>query len=236
MLRHSHSMMNHQDKNSQIFIKKMMRFQIRAVCVSLFLVLFHCCKYWRTLPAPFYRRGIKCCSTSNTWTTEQGWHVNIEWVLLRHFSHPMLIFALFISISFHRSAAHQFPVTCSQRKTGQRWHVNNCEHWKISALLVAIPCQQTVSTNFLRAQSRCNRQTHKVLTSHTHRNLFSLISLQLWIGIFVLETEMPVIIAIHCSSRAVFCFEISREPRLFILAGRQVFAGLIGLLLDLRGK
>ena len=144
--------------------------------------------------------------------------------------------ALFISISFHRSAARQFPVTCSQRKTGQRWHVNNCEHWKISALLVAIPCQQTVSTNFLCAQSRCNRQTHKVLTSHTHRNLFSLISLQLWIWIFVLETEMPVFIAIHCSSRAVFCFEISREPRLFILAGRQVFAGLIGLLLDLRGK
>ena len=158
-----------------------MRFQIRAVCVSLFLVLFHCCKYWRTLPAPFYRRGIKCSSTSNTWTTEQGWHVNIEWVLLHHFSHPMLIFGTIHQHLFPPECSSPVPcdnVTVWHAANEKRWHVNNCEHWKISArprLLVAIPCQQTVSTNFLSAQSRCNRQTHKVLTSHTHRNLFSLI-------------------------------------------------------------
>ena len=101
MLCHSHSIMNYRDKNSQIFIKKWCVFE-SGQCVSLFLVLFHC-KYWRTLPAPFYRRGIKCSSTSNTWTTEQGWHVNIEWVLLDHFSHPMLIFG----------TIHLFPPECS---------------------------------------------------------------------------------------------------------------------------
>ena len=121
MLRHSHSMMNHQDKNSQIFIKND-AFSNQGSVLACFWFFFRC-KYWRTLPAPFYRRGIKCCSTSNTWTTEQGWHVNIEWVLLHHFSHPMLIFG-----TIHQ---HLFPPECSSPVPCDMQPTKNVDTWTI---------------------------------------------------------------------------------------------------------
>ena len=134
-----------------------------------------------------------------------------------------------------------------------------CEHWKISrqALFLWQSFANGLSPQCSCARSLpCNRQQRNLLTSNTHHEKSVLSDIKYYLpnndkvkvskfgkseNRNLWRQEMPVISPCgqpsHCPMRAFRCLRVRIHACLFCRDGREpVFAGLIGLLFDRRGK
>ena len=142
------------------------------------------------------------------------------------------------------------------------WVQVTCEHWKISrqALFLWQSFANGLSPqcSCARSPSPCNRQQRNLLTSNAHHEKYVLsgnkyclannakvkvskIGSQCGLKFLLWRQEMPVISPCgqpsHCPMRAFRCLRVRIHACLFCPDGREpVFAGLIGLLFDRRGK